>query len=136
MHKTLIIKSDGGARGNPGPAAIGVVIEEGHKVIHTISRFIGQASNNVAEYSAVIAGLEYAKSMGAERVICYLDSKLVVEQLNQRYKVKHPDMGKLFLVAWNLIQCFDKVHFHYIPREHNTQADCLVNKALDAELKK
>jgi len=134
MHRTLIIKSDGGARGNPGPAAIGVVVEEDHKVIHTISRFIGHASNNVAEYSAVIAGLEYAKSIQAERVSCYLDSKLVVEQLNQRYKVKHPDMGKLFLIAWNLIQNFDKVHFHYIPREQNTHADRLVNQALDKEL--
>ena len=130
-----IIYTDGGARGNPGPGGAGVVIyDTNHKVIQEHSRFLGHTTNNKAEYEALILGLEKTKALKATIVDCYLDSKLVVEQLNRRYKVKNKDLGVLFLKAWNLSQYFKQVNFYHIPREKNKKADSLVNKVIDQNL--
>lgn len=127
----LIIYTDGGARGNPGPAAIGLVIYLNKKLVKKYSKFIGEATNNQAEYQAVIYGLEQARRIKAEEIDFYLDSELLVEQLNRRSKIKNLELGRLFVKIWNLTQSFKKVNFHYIPREKNKEADALVNLALD-----
>lgn len=132
MNK-LIIHSDGGSRNNPGEAAIGVVIECDGEVVATVSKRIGIATNNQAEYQAVIAGLEKALELKAEEAECILDSELVVKQLNREYKVKHKDLAPLFLKMHNLSAQFKNVKFRHVRREENTEADRLVNEALDAE---
>lgn len=129
--KVLTIYTDGGARNNPGPAGIGVVIKEGRKVVERYCEYIGKATNNQAEYQAVIAGLQRAKELGAKEAHCYLDSELVVNQLNRRYRVKDKDLAPLFVKVWNLSLDFQKVIFIAIPREKNKEADKLVNEALD-----
>lgn len=130
----FIIHSDGGARGNPGPAAIGVVISDAAgETVTTISECIGETTNNQAEYRAVIAGLEKAKSLGADEVECVLDSELVVKQLNREYKVKHPELKPIFEQARTLALSFSKVLFRHVRREENKEADALVNEALDTE---
>lgn len=126
------IYSDGGARGNPGPAAIGVVISQDNRVVATISRCIGETTNNQAEYQAIIAGLEKAIELKAETVECFLDSELVVKQLRHEYKVKNKDLATLFIKAHNLSLQFKKISFNHVPREENKAADKLVNEALDA----
>ncbi len=131
MGKKITVRTDGGARGNPGPAGLGAVLEEEGRVVERIKRFLGHATNNVAEYSALIAALEGAKRHGAEEVLCLMDSKLIVEQMKGNYKVKNPELGKLFLKAYNLVQAFRRVEFRHVPREENTAADALVNEAID-----
>jgi len=131
--KTFIIHSDGGARGNPGPAAIGAVIAAADgSEIQYISKTIGETTNNQAEYQAIIAGLEKALEMGAEEAQCFLDSELVVKQLNREYKVKNKELAPLFVKVFNLSHQFKKVSFTHIFREANKEADRLVNEALDA----
>ncbi len=125
-----IIHTDGGARGNPGPAAIGVVIEI-DKHVHLFKRAIGHATNNKAEYEAVITALTEALKLNVEEVDLYLDSELVQQQLLGNYKVKHPDLAPLFMRVWNLRQQFKKVNFTHVRREQNKAADKLVNEALD-----
>ncbi|MDP9325001.1 MAG: ribonuclease HI family protein [Candidatus Dormibacteraeota bacterium] len=131
----LVIHTDGGSRGNPGPAAIGVVIEvekEGQsEVIREIAERIGVASNNVAEYRAIIRGLEAAKQLGADSVSSLLDSQLVVEQLNGNYRVKHDDLKPLHTRVKQLAAAFPLVTFQHVRREQNKEADRLVNAALD-----
>ncbi|MEI7497729.1 MAG: ribonuclease HI family protein [Candidatus Falkowbacteria bacterium] len=135
MTNKITIYSDGGARGNPGPAAIGTVLyDEGGVVVAEISEYIGETTNNQAEYKAIIAGLICAKELGAQTIECFLDSLLVVEQLNHRYKVKHPGLAPLFLEVHNLRHHFKQISFRHIPREKNKAADKLVNLALDREL--
>jgi len=126
--------TDGGARGNPGPAGIGAVImNQDKKVIKTIKKYIGEATNNQAEYEAIKAGLTEALKMNPHEIECFLDSELVVQQLNGKYKVKDKDLQQLFSDVQDLI--FMKfVTFHHVPREHNTLADKLVNEALDEAL--
>lgn len=133
--KTIILYSDGGARGNPGPAGCGVVLkDEQGAVVAEIANYVGERTNNQAEYEGVIAGLARAHKLGATSVRCMLDSQLVVEQLSRRYKVKDADLAKLFVQCWNLIQQFASVTFTHIPREKNKEADRLVNRAIDQEL--
>ncbi len=128
----VIIHSDGGARGNPGPAAIGAVIaDENGAVLATVSRYIGETTNNQAEYQAVIAGLEEALKLGAEQASCILDSELVVKQLNREYKVKNKELAPQFVKVHNLTLQFKKVTFSHVRREQNKEADRLVNEALD-----
>jgi len=128
----IIIHSDGGARGNPGPDGIGALLtDEKGRVIAEISKFIGHTTNNQAEYQALLAGLEKAKSLGVDEVECFLDSELVVKQLNHEYKVKNKELAPLFLKIHNLITGFRKASFRYIPREMNKKADSLANEAMD-----
>lgn len=131
IYKKLQIFTDGGARGNPGPAGIGVVIWSGNNLVGRHSKFIGEATNNQAEYQAIIRGLEEAKKLGAKEVECFLDSELVVKQLNREYKVKDKDLAPLFIKVWNLSLGFQKIVFRHVPREQNKEADKLVNEAID-----
>ena len=133
MPTPAIIHTDGGARGNPGPAGIGVVLETGG-VTHTFKQFIGTATNNQAEYRAVILALEEAGRLGCSELKVYVDSELVARQLQRQYRVKDAALGKLFIAAWNLIQGFRRVSVHSIPREDNRGADRLVNQAIDDAL--
>ncbi len=124
--------TDGGARGNPGPAAIGAVIQDTKgNVIAEISEYIGTATNNYAEYSALMKGLARARALGCSEIACFLDSELVVKQLNGQYKVKNKDLAKLFIHIHNVRLKFKKITFSAIPREKNKLADKLVNQALD-----
>lgn len=129
--KHLDLATDGGARGNPGPAGIGAVIRDGRRTVAMIKRFLGIATNNVAEYEGVIAALEKAKALGADSITLKLDSELICEQLNLRYKVKHKELQPRFLKAWNLLQGFRKTAVRHVPREQNRAADRLVNEAID-----
>ncbi len=131
-YNKLIIYTDGGARGNPGPAGIGAVLyDEQKNRVAEVSKYIGETTNNQAEYKAVIAGMEKAKQLGAEEVEMYLDSELVVKQLNQRYKVKNKGLAPLFVKIWNLSIGFKKVSYQHIRREMNKEADRLANIAMD-----
>lgn len=131
--KKFIIHSDGGARGNPGPAAIGaVIVSEDGLIAEEISKTIGSTTNNQAEYQAILAALEAAHALGAEQADCYLDSELVVKQLNHEYKVKNKELAPLFLKVHNICTKFKKVEFKHVRREQNKEADRLVNEALDA----
>lgn len=138
MPEIIKMYTDGGARNNPGPAGIGVWIPTLDK---KYGEYIGEATNNVAEYEALIYGLKKIKSLvGKEKtkntvVECYLDSELVVKQLNHEYKLKEEYIQKNFIIIWNLTLDFQKVTFHHIMREENKVADGLVNEALDAQEK-
>lgn len=125
-----IIHTDGGARGNPGPAGIGAVIKIGEKVIE-LKRYIGEATNNQAEYRALILALEHALEAKVTEAECLLDSELVVKQLNREYRVKDKDLAALFVKVYNLSTKFKKITFKHIYREQNKHADKLVNEAID-----
>ncbi|MBU1130568.1 ribonuclease HI family protein [Patescibacteria group bacterium] len=131
-QQKLKIYSDGGARGNPGPAACGVVIKDAKsQTISKHSKYLGETTNNQAEYAGVLLGLQEAKKLGAQEAHFYLDSELVVNQLSQNYKVKNLDIQTAFVKIWNLSVGFAKVKYHHIPREENKEADRLVNQELD-----
>ena len=132
----LIIYTDGGARGNPGPAGIGAVIkDEKGMTVATISEYIGEATNNQAEYKAVIAAIEKAKSFGAPELEFYLDSELVAKQLNREYKVKNKELAPLFVKIYNASLGFKKITYKHVTRELNKEADKLVNQAVDKTMK-
>jgi ribonuclease HI len=134
--ETVIVRSDGGARGNPGPAAIGAVVLDGTvdppAVLTTVSESIGIATNNVAEYRALIAGLEAAGQYGARRLVVRADSELLVRQLEGRYRVKSAHLRPLYEEARALLAGYDEVDLGHVRREENADADALVNAALDA----
>jgi len=128
----LYINADGGSRGNPGPAAIGVVVlDENKKVLETCKEKIGIASNNIAEYKALIKGLELASKHKANEVYVIMDSELVVRQMNGEYKVKAAHLLPLHTTAKELAKNFPKVFYTNVLREYNAHADMLVNEALD-----
>ncbi len=130
--RKLIIYTDGGSRGNPGPAGIGaIILDEKKNLIAEISEYLGVATNNQAEYKAVVAAIKKAKELNAEEIQFYLDSQLVVEQLNGNYKVKNKDLQPLFVSIYNDSLNFKKVAYSHIPREQNKEADSLANKAMD-----
>ena len=132
MNKEIIIFSDGGARGNPGPAGIGAVLYNNKKqIIAKISKYIGEATNNQAEYQALIAALKKAKELAGQEIDVFLDSELVVKQLNHEYKVKNKELAPLFLEAHNLSLGFSKITFTHVYRENNKEADRLSNEAMD-----
>lgn len=140
--QTIIVNSDGGSRGNPGPAGIGVVINVDGKIEKEISEYIGEATNNQAEYKAVIAALEWltanlTPNITSEVIVVFkLDSQLVVEQLNGNYKIKNEGLKPLYWQIRDLIiKLGGNVSFNHVPREQNAEADKLVNKALDNQLK-
>jgi ribonuclease HI len=124
--------TDGGARGNPGPGAIGVVLKnaDGHTVVE-IGKYLGICTNNEAEYHALIEGLKLAKEKGIEELTCYLDSELIVKQLKGQYKVKNDRLKVFFEKIKGLEKNFSEISYNHIPREKNTEADILVNKVLD-----
>jgi len=132
--KTAKLFSDGGSRGNPGPAAIGAVLIEDNKVIGQVSKCIGNTTNNQAEYQALLVGLKLALEQGINHLSCYLDSELVVKQMRQEYKVKDKDLQKVFVKVWNESLKFQKITYQHIPREQNKEADKLVNLALDSKI--
>lgn len=131
MH--LTIQTDGGARGNPGPAGIGVVIlDETDKVLEEHAKYLGVTTNNQAEYQAVLLGLRRALELGATSVEVVADSELLVRQANGEYKVKNPEIAKRFLELKNLeTQLHGRVRYRHVRREFNKHADKLSNKAMD-----
>ena len=139
--KTFTIKSDGGARGNPGPAAIGFVVYLSDLLIYQHKEYIGEATNNIAEYKAIIKALWWVqknyKTFSKDdpiQVSCLLDSNLVVNQLNGNYKIKQPHLQELANQAFQIIQSSPfSISFNHIRREKNTQADALLNQALDSQ---
>jgi len=128
----VVVNVDGGARGNPGPAAIGVVVSDPDgTVIDEVAERIGVATNNVAEYRAVIKGIERAQALGASELELIGDSELVARQLTGAYKVKHPSMKPLHAQALAALGRFDSWRIRTVPRAQNARADELVNAALD-----
>jgi ribonuclease HI len=126
--------SDGGARGNPGPAAVGVVVcDAGGKVLEETARYIGETTNNKAEYNAMIMALEMAKKRKARQVLCRADSELIVFQLQGRYRIKDSELKKLAEKVKSLAAQFETVTFEQVPREHPliSRADKLLNKELN-----
>jgi ribonuclease H / adenosylcobalamin/alpha-ribazole phosphatase len=130
----VIVEADGGSRGNPGPAGYGTVVwsADHGAVLAESKQSIGRATNNVAEYSGLIAGLEEAVTLGATDVDVLMDSKLVVEQMSGRWKVKHPDLAELHQQATALSTRFGRITYAWIPRSKNSHADRLANEAMDA----
>jgi ribonuclease HI len=128
-----VLRIDGGARGNPGPAGAGFVLETSSgEEICVGGRFLGETTNNVAEYQALLLGLEVALARGIDRVVVYSDSELLVKQMNGVYKVKHPNMRPLFARACGLVDRFVSVRVAHVRREQNKRADELANQAMDA----
>lgn len=123
---------DGAARGNPGDAAIGVVLLDGDRVVCTVSHYIGKTTNNVAEYRALLAALEAADHRGARSVHVFTDSELMARQWSGRYRVKNAGLKPLYATARQLASRFDSVTLEHIPRERNARADRLCNQALDS----
>ena len=129
----LITYTDGGARGNPGPAATGVVIlDTNGKTLEAYGEYLGHQTNNFAEYSALLSAVKKALSLGATEIECVLDSELVVKQMRREYKVKEPTLQKLFLQIWNLTANGPKISYRHVPRAQNKAADREVNKVLDS----
>ncbi|GAC1435674.1 MAG: hypothetical protein NVSMB51_05530 [Solirubrobacteraceae bacterium] len=129
----LVVHVDGGSRGNPGPAAAGAVLARPDgEVLAETSRLLGVATNNVAEYRALLLGLERARELGAEEVEVINDSELVAKQIQGAYKVKHADMKPLYLEAMAALRSFERWTVRSVPRAQNARADALVNEALDA----
>jgi len=130
----LVVHVDGGARGNPGPAAAAAVLTDAASgaVVDEASAYLGETTNNVAEYRGLLLGLERARALGATRVEVVNDSELVAKQVNGEYKVKHPDMKPLHAAAREALGRFATWRVRSVPRAQNADADALVNQALDA----
>lgn len=133
MSDKLDIYIDGAAKGNPGPAGIGAIICQGNSVIKNISQFIGEASNNVAEYTALIYGLQAALILKAREVRINTDSELMAKQLNCEYKVKNQTLRPLFAQVQHLLSGFKNFEIRYIPRKENKGADKLATSAIKRE---
>lgn len=131
----VIVEADGGARGNPGPAGYGAVVREAAtgEILVERAESIGVTTNNVAEYSGLIAGLQAAADLGAVEVEARMDSKLVVEQMSGRWQIKHPALRPLAAQAAALVRRFETVRFTWVPRERNRRADALANAAMDGK---
>lgn len=133
-----ILYTDGGSRGNPGPAGIGVVIcDTKGEILKRYGETIGETTNNEAEYQALIFGLKKLKQVFGKDIMkkseleIRMDSELIVKQMSHQYKIEEPNLQKLFLSVWNLMLDFGLIKFVAIPREQNKEADALVNQALD-----
>ena len=140
MRSNFIVNTDGGSRGNPGHAAIGVIIRDEKRVPKEYGKYIGEATNNEAEYEAAIFALKkiiavYGKKKAKESLVKLLtDSEFLVKQLNSQNKIESPKIQTLFIKLWNLKVYFKQVDFEYVHREENKEADSLVNKELDKRL--
>jgi ribonuclease HI len=132
----LKIYTDGGARGNPGPAACAFVVEKNNKTLFKKSKFLGVTTNNVAEYSAVIEALEWmeAKKLFSKKTAFFLDSQLVVRQLKGIYKIKKEHLKNCYLKIKKLEEKFSSIEYFYVPREQNFFADELLNQELDKNI--
>jgi ribonuclease HI len=131
--ETLVIYTDGGSRGNPGEAGIGVVIydEKKENILKEIGKYIGTETNNVAEYTALVVALKEACDMEAKRVKLFLDSELIVKQIKGEYRVKHEGLIPLYTKVVSLLKNFEYYEITHVRREYNKQADKLVNLAID-----
>jgi len=129
--KLAVIYVDGGSRGNPGPAGAGAVIKVDNEIEATISKFLGTATNNVAEYTGLVLALEKAFDLGIKQVDVYMDSELVVKQMKGIYRVKNEKLIPLFVKARALASKFPSFKISHVRREHNTVADRLANEAMD-----
>ena len=128
----MIINCDGAARGNPGPAGAGaIVVDESGAVLAEVAEGLGETTNNVAEYTAVIRGLEEAKRLGAREVLLRSDSQLLINQLTGRYRVKAPHLQPLHKRVRDLMRAFTRVDLEHVPRERNAAADSLANLGVD-----
>src|SRR5256885_5633494 len=132
MLETITLEFDGGSRGNPGSAGIGVVLraQDGTTLV-TLGKFIGRATNNAAEYQALISGLREAKKLGARKIIVRGDSELIIRQMRGEYRVKHPDLKPLYEDAYQLFHQFDEAKIDHNLRGKNELADKLANLAMD-----
>jgi ribonuclease HI len=131
-YDKLIIHTDGGARGNPGPSGCGAVLKTvDGQVVGEISHYLGFATNNQAEYTAIVLALDKAIEIGAKELDFLLDSELAVKQLKREYKVKNKDLEKLYVLVYNKALKFQKVTWTHIRREYNKEADALANEAMD-----
>lgn len=132
MDETLIVEFDGGSRGNPGPAGIGAVVRAADETpLVTVGRYIGVATNNAAEYQALITGLKEAERLGARKVAVRGDSQLVIRQMLGEYRVRHPGIKPLYEQACALVRRFAHVSFTHNLRHKNELADQLANRAMD-----
>ncbi len=136
VQMNLTIHTDGAARGNPGEAGVGVVIQW-NGAVRRYKKYLGVATNNMAEYEALVfalikaRGIIASKRLEIEKIICYSDSELMVRQLNRIYKVKNAELEKLFITVWNVSHKLPKVEYKHIAREKNKEADKLANEAID-----
>lgn len=131
-HERIELFTDGGSRGNPGPAALGVYLRDldsGKE--YRVGKYLGHATNNQAEYQALVVALEKAHDLGAHEVTCYLDSELVVKQMKGEYKVKDAGLRVHFETIKELSKKFKKFSIHHVRREKNKEADAVVNEVLD-----
>lgn len=129
-----VMEADGGSRGNPGPAGYGALVRDldSGEILLERNGFLGVTTNNVAEYSGLIAGLEAATELGVRELEVRMDSKLVVEQMAGRWRVKHENLRPLAVKAQKLARGFAAISYHWIPRARNADADRLANEAMDA----
>jgi ribonuclease HI len=127
--------TDGGARGNPGPTGVGAVLYDEKKLVDIGGKFFPEATNNFAEYNGLIVGLKMAIKKGFSELTCYLDSELIVNQVNGKFKVSNADLKILKAKVDKLKESFEIISFEHIPREKNTIADKIVNLILDTKLK-
>jgi ribonuclease HI len=128
----FVLHADGAARGNPGPAGAGaLILDSSGAVVARLRRALGRATNNVAEYEALIMGLEEARRLGISELVVRVDSELVVRQLDGKYRIKHPGIAPLAQRATRLLSEFDSVRVEHVPRALNAEADKLANEAID-----
>jgi len=131
----LKVYSDGACRGNPGPSAIAfMILTDNGEILKRGSEYVGFGTNNQAEYKALISALDAVSKMESQEVVCYLDSELIVKQLNGEYQVKHPNLRKLWLQVQDLKKSFEKISFLHVPRteKHIEEVDSLANQTLRA----
>ena len=134
MKADLVINTDGGSRGNPGPSGWGAIIRDGHtgEVLCEAADYKDNATNNIAEYTAMQLGIKRAIELGAGEIILYADSKLAIEQLSGNYKIKNPTLKEIYINIQTMIGDWNgKINFIHIPREKNKEADRLSNVAMD-----
>ena len=130
-----VLYTDGGARGNPGPAGVGFVLLQEEKESIKYNKYIGRATNNQAEYEALLAGLKRAIEEGIHELEVRMDSELIVKQMGGKYRVKNAGLRPLFDKTQELVEAFEKVSFKHVPRGRNKEADRLVNEAIDSASK-
>jgi len=133
VRSVAVLSVDGAARGNPGQAGAGMVLQAADGSVNRFGEYLGEATNNVAEYRALIIGMQKAAELGIGELKVRSDSELIIRQLNGQYKVKSPHLQDLYFTAVKMISSFKKVSFTHVPREENKEADRMANLAIDAK---